>query len=69
MNADQAVSVSARTKCEFARYLDDAPFPAELPPDLLPRTRKQTSKRFGNWLREHNYPVFIQRYEAWRSAP
>ena len=48
------------SKCEFARWLNDRPFPAKY-------RRLTTSTRFGSWLHDADHAEFERRYQEWRA--
>ena len=57
------------SKTDYERHLNDQPVPAKLPPSLIMTFRKTPAVRaFGTWLREHNRPLFNERFEKWKAA-
>ena len=65
---ESRASMWAKSKCVFARTLNDAPFPANPPPSIISRKVTRRSKYFGTWLQENNPELFNRMYEEWRSA-
>ncbi len=62
-------AIEKPNRCEFERYLNDLPFPANPPPSLKePVKIPRSSKKFGSWLYQHNHPEFIRSFELWRAT-